>query len=102
MQVQAFERHWQEYENTECGAELELSAMRVPFVMHEKKKKNYRKAIYAVARVGHQIKASELYIFTKVRSYRKAPIVTNLFRKRRKSLLRIIFHFLMYRQILSW
>jgi len=65
LQVQAFERHWQEYENTECGAEVELSAMRVPFVMHEKKKKNYRKAIYAVARVGHQIKASELYIFTK-------------------------------------
>ena len=71
MQVQAFERHWQEYENTECGAEVELSAMRVPFVMHEKKRKNYRKAIYAVARVGHQIKASELYIFTKVRLSKK-------------------------------
>ncbi|CAG5098993.1 Oidioi.mRNA.OKI2018_I69.XSR.g16154.t1.cds [Oikopleura dioica] len=65
LQVQALERHWQEFENTECGAELELSAMRVPFVMHEKKKKTYRKAIYAVARLGHQVKESELYIFTK-------------------------------------
>ena len=71
LQVQALERHWQEFENTECGAELELSAMRVPFVMHEKKKKTYRKAIYAVARVGHQVKESELYIFTKVPFFQK-------------------------------
>jgi len=60
----AIEKYWGDYINTECGAVIELSRLRIPFIAIErKKKKSIRRAVYIIARIGHQVRDSELYTF---------------------------------------
>lgn len=60
----AIDSHWGSFINTECGAIVELGHIRIPFSnVVNKKKKAIRRAIYIIARIGHQVQDSELYTF---------------------------------------
>ena len=48
---------------TECGATLELDELSVPFLPADKKKKDFRRAGYFVAKIGSVLKDTELFTF---------------------------------------
>lgn len=50
---------------TECGATLELDELCVPFLPVDKKKKDFRRAGYFVAKIGSVLKDTELFTFGK-------------------------------------
>ena len=49
----AIQNNWSKFYDEECGAIVELDRIIIPFsVVERKKKKQFRRAIYVVARIG--------------------------------------------------
>lgn len=60
----AIRNHWNKSVDTECGADLIIEDICVPFIPQDKKKKsNYRRACFFVAKIGSMVQDTELFTF---------------------------------------